>query len=121
MKKRRRQLAKRRAPTRRWHIPPPLIHGPEALEGGGILHEWDGEVAVVLWQGARDVLLWATCEPKMRGEIFARRPQRGSRATAVLHGQGAAQLGSSVGILEQLVAEPASARAEQVARACRQI
>src|SRR5688572_24135920 len=71
MKKRRRYAAKRRLPSRRWHIPPPLIHGPETLEGGGILQEWGNELGVVLWQASRDVMLWATTEPDARANTFS--------------------------------------------------
>jgi len=46
MKKRRRSSPSRRPSARRWHIPPPLIHGPETLEGGGIPSEWGNELGV---------------------------------------------------------------------------
>ena len=123
MTNRRRYSARQRAPSRRWHIPPPLIHGPETLEGGGILHEWGSELGVLLWQTSRDVLLWATTEPASRAETFA------SRSGALLDHQIKAlvsedadpRLRAGLQQLHQMVAQPGTVKEEQVARACRQL
>lgn len=56
---------------RRWHIPPPLLHGSEALEGGEILNEAAGEAALLLWQTMRDVRLWAQAPAEERRLLFA--------------------------------------------------
>ena len=53
---RRRDLAEPLRSTRRWHLPPPLLHGGEPLEGGAILEENPGMQGLILWQALRDVL-----------------------------------------------------------------
>jgi tetratricopeptide (TPR) repeat protein len=123
MKKRRRSPAKRRAPSRRWHIPPPLIHGTDTLEGGSILQEWGSELGVLLWQSFRDVLLWSTCDPALRGQAFAADAgeRYGRLAATLLDARTDVRLRGGLRILQQLVKEPETAREEQVARACRQI
>jgi tetratricopeptide (TPR) repeat protein len=120
MKKRRRYAAKRRTPVRRWHIPPPLIHGPETLEGGGILQEWENEVGVVLWQASRDVLLWVTTEPESRGETFAAGAVERQRLhlSLLTRAHPELRLDPALATLQKLVEEPQVVRSEQVARAC---
>jgi tetratricopeptide (TPR) repeat protein len=62
-----------RKPRRRWrwHVPPALVHGPEALEGAEILEEMPGPAGVVFWQSMRDVTLWASVmEPEERAGLF---------------------------------------------------
>src|SRR5687768_15942025 len=71
MKKRSRAASRRRVTQRRWHIPPPLIHGSETLEGGGILNEWGSELGVVLWQAFRDASLRAGRYSDSRADLFA--------------------------------------------------
>ncbi|MEX2584693.1 MAG: tetratricopeptide repeat protein [Gemmatimonadota bacterium] len=122
MKKQRRYSAKRRTPSRRWHIPPPLIHGPETLEGGGILQEWGNELGVVLWQASRDVMLWATTEPESRAEIFASCGSPSASAAARDFSESSdSRFRNGLRTLRQMVEQPVTVRDEQVARACRQI
>lgn len=120
MKKRRRSIRQRRVSTRRWHIPPPLVHGPETLEGGGILNEWENELGVVLWQAFRDAMLWATTVPEHRGEMFNPTGQDSSHM-AIAPVESDIRLQSTLRVLNQLNTDSASVREEQVARACRQI
>lgn len=59
-------------PPRRWRTPPPLTRGSaESLEGMEILREVSGETGVLLWQGYRNVMFWATAEPVERASLFA--------------------------------------------------
>src|SRR3954464_7080553 len=59
-------------PPRRWRTPPPLTRGSaESLEGMEILREVSGETGVLLWQGYRNVMFWATAEPAERAPLFA--------------------------------------------------
>ncbi len=119
MKKRRRSAPRRRASQRRWHIPPPLIHGPETLEGGGILNEWNSELGVVLWQAYRDAMLWATSDPDRRAEMFATSSSVASRYEGVATDD--AGLRTSLRFFAQLTSSPGDVRDEQVSRACRQV
>jgi tetratricopeptide (TPR) repeat protein len=123
MKNRRRYTSKRPVPTRRWHIPPPLMHGPEPLEGGAILQDFPGALGVVLWQAYRDAALWGTTHPDLRVEAFANPPAAGYREAVedVLGSEEDSRLKSGLRQLLDLVADPASAKEEQVARACRQL
>lgn len=59
--------------SRLWRTPPALLRNPsspETLEGEGILAEFSGDSAVALWQGYRDVLLWASTPPEHRAVLF---------------------------------------------------
>lgn len=113
-------MPRRRASLRRWHIPPPLIHGPETLEGGGILNEWESEFGVVLWQAFRDAMLWATTAPEHREEMFAHAGGI-SRAAGSVAADVDARLSASLHLFRQLNSESGTIRDEQVARACRQV
>lgn len=123
MKKRRPSVAKRRDTSRRWHIPPPLIHGPETLEGGGILNEWNNELGVLLWQASRDAMLWATSFPEDRGLVYARAPQTDAQSALDVYASGESDRRLHAGLhrLQQLVEVPADARDHQISNACRQI
>ncbi len=121
MKKHRKFANKRQAPGRQWHVPPPLIHGPETLEGAAILNEWSDGAAVLLWQSFRDVMLWATTEPESRAEAFA----PGTPVTRLdtprdlVDDPNGPEVMKALGALKQLVANPGEAKEEQVSRACR--
>lgn len=120
MKARRRYASKRRSSARRWHIPPPLIHGSDTLEGGGILQDWGNELGVLLWQSSRDALLWATTEPSSRGGSFSARTAP-DPFTPLIDSQTETRVRAALRVLRQIAREPESVREEQVARACRQI
>ncbi len=122
MKKRRRYVAKQRQPARRWHIPPPLIHGPEPLEGGGILQESADELGVVLWKAFRDTMLWAATAPEDRAEIFrASDSGQQERFSVVAEAQSDQRLRNALLVLHELVIDPAGAREDRISRASRQI
>jgi len=117
MKKRRRYAKKSPPPARRWHIPPPLIHGPETLEGGAILHEWPERSAVILWQAFRDAMLWATTEPELRGQLF----MAGRTAVSLedLATEEDPRLLLGLNVLARLVSAPVAVKEDQVSRACK--
>jgi tetratricopeptide (TPR) repeat protein len=112
--------AKRRArpPKRHWHIPPPLIHGSEPLEGGMVLQEVAGEVGVVLWQALRDVMLWSQTPPADRGELFSP-AARERRLAAILAAAPEPALESQLRVLTELTAAPSTMKAELVTVTCR--
>ena len=122
MKARRRYASKRRATSRRWHIPPALIHGSETLEGGAILEEWGNALGAVLWQAFRDAMLWSTSEPAERTRTFsAAAREDGTTLDDLLTADADPRLRSGLRTLQQLVRQPGAMREDQVARACRQL
>ncbi|MDR0786976.1 MAG: hypothetical protein LBG44_03825 [Gemmatimonadota bacterium] len=120
MKRQRGDIQNRR-PTRRWHTPPPLIHGSETLDGGAILNEWSDGSGVILWQTSRDVALWATTPPEDRRDIFAgiHSEELYSSATATPDGSGKQDAGTALIWLRQVVKNPSEAQEDEVAAACR--
>jgi tetratricopeptide (TPR) repeat protein len=103
---------------RRWHIPPPLLHGAAPLEGGELLGELPPHLAVLLWQVYRDVLLWSRTPAQERGALFPGGAAAGREAA--LGGPGLPrEVAGAVGELTQVLAAPAEVRPETVARACR--
>jgi tetratricopeptide (TPR) repeat protein len=59
--------------NRHWRVPPALLRSPttpEAFEGASILSEFRGDTGFALWQGYRDVLLWASTPPEGRAGLF---------------------------------------------------
>lgn len=117
---RRRTAPTARKTSRRWHIPPPLLHGAEALEGGDVLEEIPGAVGGVLWQALRDVLLWAQTPPAERAELFAAGAQE-RRLAAQLAAPLDPAVEDALRTLAGLVGDPVATPAEAVALACRQI
>jgi tetratricopeptide (TPR) repeat protein len=119
--KRETTAARRANPAKRhWHIPPPLIHGPDPLEGGLVLQEFSGETGVVLWQALRDVMLWAQTPPANRGELFAD-TARERRIAAILAAGPEAELEVQLRALTDLTSSPATIRAELITVTCRAI
>jgi tetratricopeptide (TPR) repeat protein len=117
---RRRRLAPRaRKTTRRWHIPPPLVHGPEPLEGGSILEELQTRQGALLWQSLRDVMLWADTPAEERDGLFA--PDAAERREAALAGVSAGEVAPALRTLATLVADPAGVSPERISVACADI
>src|SRR5688500_13731619 len=105
--RRRRSAPRARKTTRRWHIPPPLVHGPEPLEGGSILEELQSELGALLWQSLRDVMLWADTLPEAREGLFA--PEAAGRREAALNRLSAEEIEPALRALGALVGDPAGA------------
>lgn len=117
---RRRIAVAARKTDRRWHIPPPLLHGAEALEGGDVLQEISGPAGGVLWQALRDVVLWAQTPPEDRPALFVPGAQDRRLATRTATGLEA-EIVDALHSLGEVVGKPAEADPEMVASACRQI
>jgi hypothetical protein len=109
-----------RPPKRHWHIPPPLIHGTEPLEGGQVLQEFPGEVGVVLWQALRDVMLWAQTPPVSRGELFSPAASE-RRLAAIMAAAPEAAVEAPLRTLAELTSSPVTVKAELVTVSCRAI
>ena len=114
---RRRSAPHPRKTTRRWHIPPALVHGPEPLEGGAVLEELRSPLGALLWQAVRDVMLWADATDVERGDLFA--PRAGIRRRETLARSDAAEaLRPPLAVLAELVAAPGAASAAVISEAC---
>jgi hypothetical protein len=109
--------AQRKRPQRRWHLPPPLLHGSEALEGGQILQEVKGELGVALWQGMRDVMLWAQAPVGERAHAFS----PGAEKRRLQGAGGEDEVLVPLRQLVALVANPGAGNPTVIALACRQI
>ena len=109
-----------RTRRRRWRVPPALLHGPEALEGGSVLQEVGGSLSLVLWQALRDVVLWAESPPSERAGLFAADAER-RRLAALVCLSLEAELEDALRELAHLAGQPERARAQRVALACREL
>lgn len=123
MKQPRRPDAPPRKPRRRWrwHVPPAIVHGPEALEGTEILGEYTGELGLVLWQSVRDISLWSSITPpEGRAGLFG--PSAGKRrAASLLAADPDPELAAPLSTIARILEDPAGTSTEQVMLACREI
>ena len=111
----------RRNASRRWCVPPALLHEPdELLEGAGVLDELPGEVGLVLWQSLRDVTLWALVPPEARAGLFTPQAAR-VRLTELLASGAEPALEVSLTTLAALVGSPETANPEIVSLVCIQV
>jgi tetratricopeptide (TPR) repeat protein len=117
--RRRRTPPRERKTTRRWHIPPPLVHGPEPLEAGGVLEELHSDLGALLWQSLRDVMLWAETPAEERGELFA--PEAASRRASALASVQAGPIESALRVLASVVGSPERCTPAAVSAACAEI
>ena len=109
-----------RARRRRWRVPPALLYGPEALEGGGVLGEVRGELGLVLWQALRDTVLWAETPPSERVGLFTDDAEP-RRLAALLCLGITGDLEQPLQELARLAGRPERAGAERVGLACREV
>jgi len=111
----------RRNATRRWCIPPALLHEPdELLEAAQLFEEVPGRVGLVLWQSLRDVTLWAAVPVERRDGLFT--PQAANRRLTELLASGAEPaLEVSLTTLAALVGAPGSANPDIISLVCLQV
>lgn len=64
-------------------VPPALLRSGEPFDGHHVLDEVRSPLGVVLWEGVRDVVLWATTAPANRPRLFGRRAH--AERVAALH------------------------------------
>ncbi|MEX2583845.1 MAG: hypothetical protein WD766_11255 [Gemmatimonadota bacterium] len=60
-------MSKRKQPQR---LPPPIMHGDEAIDSEVVLTEVEGELGLVLWKTVRAVRLWAELPEGERSQAF---------------------------------------------------
>lgn len=63
--------SRKRSRVRRHRVPYPLTDTAELFEGGEILRDFGGDLAVVLWKTYKNVMLWAGAHPEERAGLFA--------------------------------------------------
>jgi tetratricopeptide (TPR) repeat protein len=114
------QSSPRRRIRRRWRVPPAILHGPEALEGAGLLDEFPGATGLILWQSIRDVTLWADTPPAERAGLFSAGAER-NRIAALLSATLDVELEQPLGLITAMVGQPGRVSAERVALSCRRI
>jgi len=111
----------RRNASRRWCVPPALLHEPEELlEGSGVLDELPGAVGLILWQSLRDVTLWAAVPEEARAGLFTPQAAR-ARLTELLASEAEPALEVSLTTLAALVGAPEMANPEIVSLVCIQV
>jgi len=108
-------------PGRSWRVPPALTNDPgDVLEGAGVLRDFGGApVALVLWQAAREVMLWS--QSSVRADLFS--PSAHGKRLAVLREANVPEDVAPLlrALSETVLGEPASAEAPYVAVLCRQV
>jgi tetratricopeptide (TPR) repeat protein len=115
--------APQRKPRRRWrwHVPPALLHGPEALEGAEVLDEIAAPLSLLLWQSMRDVTLWAGVpEPEERGDLFDAGSAR-AREKAMREQHVDATLEPALRTIAAMLADPVGTGEEALMEACQQV
>ncbi|MEW5928532.1 MAG: hypothetical protein AB1941_13775 [Gemmatimonadota bacterium] len=70
-------------PGRPYLVPPALLRSGEPFDGHHVLDEVRSPLGVLLWEGVRDVVLWATTVPAFRPSLFD--PRAYDARTAALH------------------------------------
>lgn len=115
---RRGRTAQTRKTGRRWHIPPPLVHGSEPLEGGEVLAEGSGPEAVRLWSALRDVMLWAGTPAEERGLLFA---TDRLRLEVEVEGDRSSTSTSGLNLLLSVCTRPETVTVEEIVEACRSL
>ncbi len=109
-----------RTERRRWRVPPPILRGPEPLEGMGVLEEIQGEIGGLLWRSLRTVTLWAAVAPSGRAPLFAPGAEE-QRLADLLAISPEPALEEPLAVLAGLLGRPEAARADLVALACTRI
>ncbi|HEX2093525.1 MAG TPA: tetratricopeptide repeat protein [Longimicrobiaceae bacterium] len=119
----RRSDSPQRKPRRRWrwHIPPAIVRGPEALEGTEVLDDFGGELGLVLWQSLRDISLWSSITPHdARAGLFS--PNAGKRrAASLLAADPDPRISGALATIAGILEDPAGTSTEVVMLACREV
>lgn len=105
---------------RRHRAPLPLTESGELFEGGEILREVEGELAVVLWKSYKNAMLWAGAPRGERAGLFAggAGERRREDVAALAADEGvAAPLLALAGLLDA----PEAFESAEAAEACRRL
>ncbi|HET7230383.1 MAG TPA: tetratricopeptide repeat protein [Longimicrobium sp.] len=105
---------------RRQRVPPALTRGSERVAAISILDEIPGDLGLVLWRSARNVLLWAETPPSSRGELFTGEAGAG-RVQLLAHVNAEPELRAPLLVIANLLARPATVGLLRLVNACRRI
>lgn len=103
-----------------WRIPPPPIEGLRATDGAGLLKENPGSLGILLWDLARQVILWADTPHEELAELSS--PAFSDRGFAsLLSTGGGSPVESAFRILARMFVDPVAGSRLEVGLACRRI
>lgn len=108
-----------RGQRRLWTLPPAPGVQAAPFEGAEILDELRTEFGLFLWQALRDVVLWASCDPTRRHELFTSTDEQLPQSLRSLGSE--LMLGGAVLALARVGREPGDVSGDEVARACVQV
>jgi tetratricopeptide (TPR) repeat protein len=97
-------------------LPPPIPYRG-GFECASVLEELDGELGLLAFQRARDVLLWTTTPPQHRQMMFVQGPSAMTSEAA----PGAGDIRKAFRTLNRLVSHPHEASSARIAEACTEI
>jgi len=101
-------------------VPPALLRSGEPFDGHHVVDEVRSPLGVLLWEGVRDVVLWAATAPASRPSLFASRAYR--ERVAALHSLELDQHVRGMMMLLAGVLDPETQPDRQaVARTCRKL
>ncbi len=106
-------VSKRRQPQR---LPPPLMHGADALEGTAILGDFPDDAGLLFWKTVRTVRLWAELPAAERAHAFQ---EESHSRRKVWIGDAPAEVRDALA-MAAAVLQP-RARSTKVARGCREM
>lgn len=102
-------------------VPPAMLRDPgETLEGDGVLAESSGDLALLLWRTARDVALWGSAPPAVRGKLFSGESAN-SRLGLLTATEIPAAISGAVDTLHGMLAPSRRADTEIVAVCCLEV
>lgn len=108
-----------RAQRRLWTLPPAPGIQAAPFEGAEILDELRTEFGLFLWQSLRDAVLWASCDPARRHELFTSTDEQIPLSLRLLGSE--LMLGGAVLVLARVGQEPGDVLGDEIARACVQV
>lgn len=108
------------SPNRRQRVPPALTRGSERVDAIAILDEIPGDLGLVLWRSARNVLLWAETPAERRATLFAGDAGR-VRAGELAHVDADPELRGPLSVFADLLSHPARADVLRLVNACRRV
>lgn len=107
-------------PNRRQRVPPALTRGTERVEAISILDEIPGDLGLVLWRSARNVLLWAESPAESRAALFAGDAAR-TRRDELARADVDPELRGPLSVFADLLRHPGQTDLLRLVNACRRV
>lgn len=109
-----------RRPGRPYVVPPALLRSAEPFDGFHVLDEVRSEAGVLLWEGVRDVVLWASTREADRDRLFGPRAHA-ARLAALGSTPADPSVRGPLAVLAGVLDRDAQPDRRAVARACRKL